>query len=156
MPRPSRISQCCDLQLQRNISQSPRIQGGVAILTNHCNFPANLSNHWRRLGGGVGVVTLSLTRRSEILCPRPWEAARSERGALKSQRPKLPATFAPEPFQADPEPHRRRGSATWAGVRQLDDPHDTEPPYRNPPGCVPQVADRTDPTRLPLNGFTPC
>ena len=47
--RPSRISRCCDLQLQRNINQSPRIQGGVAILANHRNFPANLTNQWRQL-----------------------------------------------------------------------------------------------------------
>jgi hypothetical protein len=31
--RPARITQCCDLQLQRN-NQSPQIQVGVAILTN--------------------------------------------------------------------------------------------------------------------------
>ena len=38
-----------DLQLQRNINQSLRIEGGVAILTNHRNFPANLTDQWRRL-----------------------------------------------------------------------------------------------------------
>ena len=32
-----------------NINQSPQIQGGVAILTNNRNFPANLTNQWRRL-----------------------------------------------------------------------------------------------------------
>lgn len=47
--RPSRISRCCDLQHQRKFNQSPRIRGGDAILTNHRNFPANLTNHWRRL-----------------------------------------------------------------------------------------------------------
>ena len=47
--RPSRISRCCDFQLQRNINQSPRIQCGVAILTNHRTFPENLTNQQRRL-----------------------------------------------------------------------------------------------------------
>ena len=47
--RPSRISRCCDWKLKGNLTQSPRIQGSVAILTNHCNFPANFTNLWRRL-----------------------------------------------------------------------------------------------------------
>ena len=46
---PSRFSRCRDLQLQRNINQTPQIQGGVAILPNHRNFPTNLTNQWRRL-----------------------------------------------------------------------------------------------------------
>ena len=41
------ISRCCDLQLQHNINQSLQIECGVAILTNHRNFPANLTKIWR-------------------------------------------------------------------------------------------------------------
>src|SRR4029434_400899 len=43
--RPSRKLRCCDRTNSRKFSDSPRIHCGVSHLTDHRNFPANLTTH---------------------------------------------------------------------------------------------------------------
>ena len=115
--RPSRILRCCDLQHQRNISQSPQMQGGVAILTNHRNFPANLTNHWLRKAHSPGK--------------RQGRSGGGGGGHCKARGRTLPS----QSRRTAAEEMRPTGAgADSGGGRRLDDPHNTEPPYRNPPG----------------------
>ncbi|KAK0140692.1 hypothetical protein N1851_022320 [Merluccius polli] len=70
---------------------------------------------------------------SKILCPRPWEARGRSRRPPSPPNPSKP-TQSRSRCTAAEEIRPTGAGADSGGGRRLDDPHDTEPPYHNPPG----------------------
>ena len=136
-PIPTNSGRCC------NFNQSLQLP---------CKFDQSLASSW---GGGRRCYVVTYPAQRDTVSTAPGSG---EVGAGGAEKPEAEAAghLRPRTLPSRPRAAPPQRKCDLGGVRQLDDPHDTEPPYRNPPGCVPQVADRTDPTRLPLNGFTPC